>query len=65
MWGRFQKRRILICDLKTFLCDILVKNVAVFSSCPKLNLFEAKLKRFRLITLAEKISKQLNVDCIL
>ena len=39
--------------------------MTAFSSFLKLNLPEAKLKRFGLSTLAEKISKQLNVDCVL
>ena len=37
-------------------CDILVKNVAAF--CPSKSLPEAKVKRFRLITLKKEISKQ-------
>ena len=44
-------------------CDILVKKVATFCSCPK-NLPKAKMKRFGLIPLAEKISKQPNIDSV-
>lgn len=41
-------------------CDIFVKDVAAFYSCPK-NLLEVKLKSFRLISLAEEISSNLAV----
>lgn len=37
--------------------DILVKNVAAFCPCPK-SLPEAKVKRFRLITLTMEVSKK-------
>jgi hypothetical protein len=42
-------------------CDILVKNVAAFC----LALFEAKVKRFRLIALAKELSKQPSRDSAL
>ena len=41
---------------KDYSCNILVKNVAVFRPCLK-NLPEVKVKRFRLILLAEEISR--------
>ena len=40
-------------------CDILVK-MAAFCPCPK-SLPEAKVKRFRLISLAKEISKQFSI----
>ena len=45
-------------------CDILVKKVAAFCSCPK-SLFEAKMKSFGLILLAEEISKQCSIDSVM
>ena len=45
-------------------CDILVKNVAAFCPCPK-SLLEAKVKRFGLILLSEKISKQSSIDSVI
>ena len=38
--------------------DILVKSVAAFYSCPK-SLPEVKVKKFRLITLTNEVSKSL------
>ena len=43
-------------------CDIFVKNVAAFCSCPK-SLQESKLKSFGLM-LAEEISKQPSIDWV-
>ena len=44
-------------------CDIFVKKVAVFYTCPK-SLTEVKEKSFGLILLAEEISKQLGIDSV-
>ena len=44
-------------------CDILVKKLAAF--CPCLSLPETKVKSFRLIMLAEGISKQPCIDSIM
>ena len=43
-------------------CDILVKELAAFCSCPK-TLPDAKVKSFGLILLAEEISKQPSINC--
>ena len=42
-------------------CEFLVKNVAMFCSFLK-SLSELKVKSFRLIPLAEEISKQPSID---
>ena len=44
--------------------DVLVKNVAAFCPCPK-NLPEAKVKKYRLIALTKKVSKQPSTDFVL
>jgi hypothetical protein len=44
--------------------DILVKDVAAFCPCPNI-LQKAKVKRFRLIALAKKISQQPSIDSVL
>ena len=45
-------------------CDILVNEVATFCPCPK-SLPKAKVKSFRLIPLAEEISKQCRIHSVL
>lgn len=42
----------------------LVKNVAAFLPCLK-NLPEAKLNSFRLMELAEEISRKPHIDCVM
>ena len=44
-------------------CDILMKKVAPFSPCVK-SLPEAKVKSFKLIPLAEEISKQPSINSV-
>ena len=44
-------------------CDVLVKTVAAVCPCPK-RLPEAKLKRFRLISLAKENLKQPSLDSV-
>lgn len=44
--------------------DILTKNVAGFCSFPK-NLHGAKMKSFELIVVAEGISRQSSIDCVM
>ena len=46
---------------RNYSCAILVKNVVAFCPCLK-SLPEAKVKSFRLVTLAKEISKQLSID---
>lgn len=45
-------------------CDIMLKNVSTFCPCLK-SLPEAKVKRFRLITLSKEILKQPSLDPVL
>lgn len=45
-------------------CDIFTKNVAVFCFCFK-NLSKAKLKSTGLISLAEEISREPNIDSVM
>ena len=44
-------------------CNILTMNVAAFCPCPK-HLPEAKLRKFELMSLAEKISRQSSNCCV-
>lgn len=62
VWLKTFKRRILLGSLG-FPCGVLAKNVAAFCPCPK-SVSEVKLKCFGLIALAEKISKQPIIVCI-
>ena len=45
-------------------CDILMKNGTSFSSCPKKNMPEAKLKSYGLVALAKEMSKQPSIDSV-
>lgn len=58
---RFSEEKNLSMLPKDCFCDILVENVAAFSSCSD-SLPEAKV-RFRLIALAKDISKQPSRFC--
>lgn len=51
--------------LKDFSCRILATNMAAFCPCPKKNLWEAKLKSFGIMALAEEITKQPTTYCVL
>lgn len=62
LWG-FQGRRILVTSPRDHSCEILVKKVTVF--CPFLkSLPQVKVKKFGLIPLSEKISKEPSIDCV-
>ena len=49
---------------RDYSCDILVKKVVTICPCLK-SLPEAKMKRFGLILLAEELSKQPSIDCVM